>query len=152
MPVPMENIHRIHGEFPAGEAASRYENELRHVFMGKFPRFDLILLGLGEDGHTASLFPGTFALREDVRWVVAVPHDTPPPPLVDRVTLTLPVLKAAREVIFLVSGAGKAERLAQVLHGTYQPERMPAQAVKLGEGRLRWLVDQAAASLLNQQA
>jgi 6-phosphogluconolactonase len=152
IPLPSENVYRIHGELSSDVAAHSYEDELRRMFVGKLPRFDLILLGLGEDGHTASLFPGTPAVREDVRWAVAVQHDSPPLPLVDRVTLTLPVLNAAREVIFLVSGAGKAERLAQVLNGPYNIDRMPAQAVKPESGRLRWLVDKAAASLLDWQA
>ena len=105
--IPGENIHRIHGEQPPEPAALIYEKELRHFFGEQLPVFDLILLGLGSDGHTASLFPGSPALQEKKRWAVEVKHDAPPPPLVDRVTLTIPVLKEAREVIFLVSGNRK---------------------------------------------
>jgi 6-phosphogluconolactonase len=148
--IPAGNIHRIPGEFPAEEAAQKYEAELRIFFGGVTPRFDLVLLGLGGDGHTASLFPGNPAVRERTRWVVGVRHDTPPEPLVDRITLTLPVLNAAANVLFLVSGAGKADRLAQVLHGPFQPELLPSQGMRPVDGILRWLVDQAAAAKLTQ--
>jgi len=148
VPIPAENIHRIHGELPAEEAALDYEDELRHFFRYQTPRFDLILLGLGSDGHTASLFPGTPAVREKVRWVVGVDHRSPPPPLVNRVTLTPPALNAAANIIFLVSGTEKAERLAEVLQGPYQPELLPAQIVKPVDGHVCWLVDQAAADKL----
>jgi 6-phosphogluconolactonase len=144
--VPARNIHRIPGELEPLRAAARYEAQLRQFFAGDgLPRFDLILLGLGEDGHTASLFPGSPALHEQERWAVAVEHTTPPPPLVPRVTLTLPVLNAAAHVIYLVSGANKAERLAQVLHGPVALEPLPAQLVSPANGALLWLVDRAAA-------
>jgi 6-phosphogluconolactonase len=151
IPIPALNIHRIHGEHPAEEAAREYEEQTRLFFGGKVARFDLFLLGLGADGHTASLFPGTPALRETAHWVVAVKHDVPPPPLVDRVTLTIPVINASANVLFLVSGADKAERLVQVLHGPFQPELLPAQSVKPVNGAVRWLVDQAAAAKLSTQ-
>ena len=147
--IPDANIHRIQAELPAEEAALAYERELRQFFGDEIPCFDLILLGLGPDGHTASLFPGSPALRETSRWVVPVSHAAPPPPLVSRVTLTPPVLNAAAKVVFLVSGAGKAGRLVQVLRGPLQPERLPAQTVQPVTGRLLWLVDQAAAARLS---
>lgn len=147
VPVPEQNIHRIQGELPPEEAAMRYEQELR-AFFGEIPRFDLILLGLGEDGHTASLFPTSPALHEQTRWVVDVSHAVPPPPLVPRVTLTLPVINHAREVLFLVSGSTKAERVAQILHGATTPEELPASAVQPLNGNLTWLLDQPAAALL----
>jgi 6-phosphogluconolactonase len=143
IPIPPENIHRIRGELPAEEAARLYELELRRVSV---VRLDLVLLGLGPDGHTASLFPGTAALHEAARWTAAVPHTTPPPPLVDRVTLTLPVLNAAANVLFLVAGADKAEVLTRILRGPSQPDLLPAQAVRPVDGRLRWLLDRPAAS------
>jgi len=149
--IPLENIHRIPGELPAEEAAQDYEDELRRFFGGETPHFNLVLLGLGGDGHTASLFPGSPAVREKVHWVAAVRHRGQPPPLVDRVTLTLPVLNAAAQVLFLVSGAEKAERLVQVLHGSYQPDLLPAQAVKPVNGVVHWLVDKAAAVKLPPQ-
>jgi 6-phosphogluconolactonase len=151
IPVPGENIHHIYGEFPAEEAALKYEEELKRFFGNQIPRFDLVLLGLGGDGHTASLFPGNPALREKKRWAMAVRHNVPPPPRVDRVTLTLPVLNAAVQVIFLVSGAEKAERLAQTLNDPSQPDLLPAQAVRPIHGTVRWLVDQAAAVKLPPQ-
>jgi 6-phosphogluconolactonase len=146
IPIPPGNIHRIHGELPAEEAARDYEDELRRFFSKATPRFNLVLLGLGGDGHTASLFPGTPAVWEKRRWVVAVAHNVPPPPLVERVTLTLPVLNAAAQVLFLVSGVEKAERLAQVLHGPIHPDLLPAQAVKPVNGAILWMVDRAAAA------
>lgn len=146
--IPPENVHRIEGELPPEEAALRYEDELRKFFDG-VPRFDLILLGLGEDGHTASLFPDSPALHERTRWVVAVSHTTPPPPLVPRVTLTLPVINAARQVVFLVSGAGKAKRLAEVLHVPTPSPLLPASMVRPDSGELLWLLDQPAAALLS---
>jgi 6-phosphogluconolactonase len=142
-------VHRVHGELPPERAAAEYERALRLFFGdGGLPRFDLILLGLGEDGHTASLFPGSAALDEVARWAVAVPHSSPPPPLLPRVSLTLPVLNAAAQVVFLVSGAGKAERLAQVLTGP--GESLPAGRVHPTAGGLLWLVDRAAARALKE--
>jgi 6-phosphogluconolactonase len=150
--IPIGNIHRILGELPVEEAAQKYEDVLRHFFgSGSPPRFNLVLLGLGSDGHTASLFPGTPAVKEKKSWVAGVRHDVPPPPLVDRVTLTLPVLNAAAYVLFLVSGKEKAERLAQVLYGPIQPNLLPAQAVKPVNGTVTWLADQAAAAKLPPQ-
>jgi 6-phosphogluconolactonase len=103
IPIPTGNIHRVHGELPADEAAQDYEDELSFFFGSETPRFNLVLLGMGGEGHTASIFPGTPATREKARWVAAVSHNVPPPPLVDRVTLTLPVLNATARVLFLVS-------------------------------------------------
>ena len=113
------------------------------------PRFDLVLLGLGEDGHTASLFPGAAALSVTDRWVVASPPGTLPPP-VERVTLTFPVLNAARAVLFLVSGASKAAALRDVLEGRPTREQRPAAGVRPADGTLTWLVDEAAAGRLTR--
>lgn len=146
--IPPENIHRIQGELPPEEAALRYEDDLRKFFRDA-PRFDLILLGLGEDGHTASLFPDSPALHERTRWVVAVPHAFPPPPLVPRVTLTLPVLNAARQIAFLVSGASKAQRLAQVLRAPTASPSLPASMIRPDDGDILWMMDQSAAALLS---
>ena len=149
VPIPTQNVHRIRGEIDPEEAAVEYERTLR-TFFSPHPEqrgaeFDLVLLGMGDDGHTTSLFPGSAALHEQVRWVVA--H------YVDkvqswRVTLTPVVINAAAHVTFVVSGAGKAERLRQVLVGPYQPDILPAQIVKPDSERLLWLVDTAAAALL----
>jgi 6-phosphogluconolactonase len=149
VPIPSENIHRIHAENPdATEAAEEYIEALReffHLAAGLLPRFDLILLGMGPDGHTASLFPGTTAAFEQTRLVVA--------PWIEkfktyRITLTPPVLNHAACVIFLVSGEEKAKTLRAVLGGPYQPEHLPAQIVRPVDGRLLWMVDRAAAQLL----
>jgi 6-phosphogluconolactonase len=147
--LPIENIHRIHGELAPAQAAARYEDELHHFFGSRaLPRFDLILLGMGDDGHTASLFPGSAALLEQERWVLAVDHAAPPLPLVPRITLTLPVLNAAANVIFLVSGSSKAEKLAQALHNIVAPQPLPVQLIRPLNGSLLWLVDRAAAEKL----
>ena len=143
--IPPENIQRVHGELAPEHAAQKYEDKLREFFAGKAPRFDLVLLGLGEDGHTASLFPGAPGIRENSRWAVAVKHAVPPLPLVDRVTLTPPVINAAANVTFLVTGAAKAERLRQVLRDPYNPDRLPAQVVRPKDGKLFWFLDEAAA-------
>jgi 6-phosphogluconolactonase len=151
IPIPAGNIHRIQGELPVEEAAREYEEELRRFFGNETPCFDLVLLGLGEDGHTCSLFPGNPAVKEKKLWVAAVRHSVPPTPLVDRVTLTLPVLNAATQLFFLVAGTEKAERLRQVLYDPFQPDLLPAQAVKPINGTVHWLVDQAAAAKLPLQ-
>jgi polyphosphate glucokinase len=152
LPVPEANVHRIHGEDDPAEAASAYERELRVAFATPqgLPRceprsrFDLVLLGMGEDGHTASLFPGTAALQEKTKWVVAHHADATS---TWRVTLTPPVINAAAEVFFLVSGAQKAAMLHRVTEGPSQPDLFPAQMIAPRDGRLRWLVDAAATRL-----
>lgn len=149
VPVPPANVHRIQGEqWDAGQAAEAYERTLREYFRiaaGQFPCFDLVLLGMGPDGHTASLFPGTTALREQVHLVTAnwVEKFN-----AYRITLTPPVLNRAACVLFLVSGEEKAETLRAVLQGEEQPDRFPAQLIHPTGGSLVWLVDRAAARLL----
>jgi 6-phosphogluconolactonase len=147
VPVPAGNVHRMRGEeADAARAAAEHEAELRAFFSSDFsdqPRFDLVLLGLGADAHTASLFPGGEAVRERERWVVA--------PWVEklaswRLTLTPPVLNRAAAVIFLVQGEEKAEAVRAVLEGDPDPDRYPAQVVRPENGDLLWLVDDAAAS------
>lgn len=152
VPLPADNIHRVRAEKPDAErAAHEYEWTLRSVFNldeGQVPRFDLVLMGLGPDGHTASLFPGSDALRERTRLVVA--------PWVSaqssfRITMTLPVFNHAAYALFVVSGEGKAEALRSVLEGDLQPDRFPAQGVRPHEGRLAWFADRAAARLLRRE-
>ena len=143
--IPPENVHRILGELPAIEAARHYEVELRHVFGTPLSRFDLILLGLGSDGHTASLFPGSPVIHEEIRWASPVLLDPPPTPFVDRVTLTPPVINSAIDVIFLVSGTEKADILARVMQNVRRPDLLPAQVVSPVDGRLLWLLDRSAA-------
>ena len=152
LPIPPERVHRMQGERPDRDATARdYQALIARVFGhdadGPPPAFDLILLGLGPDGHTASLFPHNPALAETTRWVVAV-HDAPKPPP-DRLTLTYPVLNAAYEVLFVADGGGKAERVAEVLEGPPDPKRLPSQGVQPENGRLVWFLDRPAAARLN---
>lgn len=142
--IPVENVHRIEGVGDAAANASVYESELRGLFGDEeWPRLDLVMLGMGDDGHTASLFPGTSALAERRAWVVAN--------WVEklgawRVTLTAPTINAARRVLFLVTGAGKAERLREVLTGERDPARLPSQLIQPSDGILEWFVDRAASA------
>jgi 6-phosphogluconolactonase len=143
--VPVGGVHRMQGELPPDEAAASYEDELRAFFGAEgLPRFDLILLGIGSDGHTASLFPETPALEVTDRLAVANPV-----PKLDttRITLTAPVLNAARAVNFLVAGEGKAEALKEILEGDEDPRMYPAKLVRPSGGPA-WMVDRAAAGML----
>jgi 6-phosphogluconolactonase len=145
LPIPRDHIYRMRGEVDPEQAAGEYEGFLKAFFRGENTRFDLLLLGMGDDGHTASLFPHTAALREISRLVVAnhiEAKDT------WRITLTTRALNAAATIAFLVSGAGKAETLRRVLKGEPQPERLPSQLIKPAQGQLLWLVDAAAAEKL----
>lgn len=149
VPVPPENIHRVKSEIAeASEAADRYEETLRKLFRlstDQLPRFDLILLGLGSDGHTASIFPGSRVTKEKRRLVVASWVERLKS---SRITLTPPVLNKAETVVFLVSGLAKAPALHSVLEGEYQPEHLPAQLIRANKSNVLWLVDQEAASML----
>jgi 6-phosphogluconolactonase len=155
VPLPQPNIHRIRGEGDPLEAAAAYERELRHAFSvpegppRRAPgrRFDFVLLGLGEDGHTASLFPGTAALQETTRWVVA--HYVAAMSMW-RITLTPLLINAAADVAFIVSGREKTIALRRVIEGPYRPAELPAQGIAPRDGRLRWLVDAAAARHLRR--
>ena len=141
-------VHRMRGEMEdLNAAADLYAHELTALVDGGLPGFDLIFLGLGPDGHTASLFPNSAVLQERTRWVAPVLNAPKPPPR--RLTLTVPVLNAAREVIFLVSGKDKAAAVREVLQGTAPGEQYPAKLVQPTAGRLLWLLDKAAASSLS---
>lgn len=142
VPIPSQNVHRVLGESDPEVAAESYAEELGRIFRDAWPRFDLILLGLGTDGHTASLFPGAPVLEERKRAVVAVTAEYEDRPAC-RVTLTIPAINAARHVLFLVTGSSKAETLRAVLEGP--PGRFPAQLIQPIRGQLAWLVDAAAA-------
>lgn len=157
--APAACVHRMEGErTDLDAAAADYEARLARVCGtrprsagGPPPALDLVLLGLGPDGHTASLFPHARSLDERTRWVVATDPPAPPvAPPVRRITVTLPLLTRAANVLFLVEGEAKAERLAQVLEGPPDPGALPAQAVSPTKGRLVWLVDRAAASRLTR--
>ncbi len=146
VPVPSEQIHRMKGELPPYEAALDYEQQLRDYFRDDPPRLDLILLGMGDNGHTASLFPGLKAVHEQERWVVA---EYVAEVGMWRLTLTPLVLNLGRDVLFLVAGAGKASMLKQVLEGPFEPERRPAQIVRPSPGKVAWMIDAAAAASLS---
>lgn len=144
--LPAQNIFRIRGEIEPAQAAAEYDRTLRMFFRDSpGARFDLLWLGMGDDGHTASLFPGAAALDEQVQWVI---ENYVEAKKAWRITLTPPAINAAANVTFLVSGAGKAERLRQVLKGAYQPRELPAQLVNPVNGHLIWMVDSSAAALI----
>jgi 6-phosphogluconolactonase len=149
VPIPIQNIHRMPGEYADHtRAATEYEQTLKTFFevpAGKVPRFDLILLGMGDDGHTASLFPGTAALAEQERWVTANYVEKL---ATHRLTLTVPVINHAANVVFLISGESKASVLREVLEGEYQPQRFPSQFIRPEGGRLLFILDRAAAKEL----
>ena len=150
-PLKPEQVARIKGEYPDSEQAAReYEQAIRSYFKlakGQFPRFDLVLLGMGSEGHTASLFPGTKALHEKEciavsNWVGKL--------LMHRITLTAPAINHAARVIFMVTGADKAPALTAVLERFYEPDQLPAQLIQPVHGTLQWLVDSAAGGLLTR--
>jgi 6-phosphogluconolactonase len=148
VPLCPEQIHRIEGELEPQLAADRYESELRSSFRledAQSPHFDLVALGLGEDGHTASLFPHTEALHEISRLAAA---NHVPQREAWRITLTWPVINHARSVFFLVAGEGKAAILRDVLTGPLDPERLPSQLIWPSSGILTLILDKAAAALL----
>ncbi len=146
VPIPAAHVHRMRGELPPEEAAADYERQLKDYFKDEPPRLDLILLGMGDNGHTASLFPGLSAVHEQQRWVVA---ENVAEVGMWRLSLTPVVLNLAREAMFLVAGEAKASMLRQVLEGPYAPAERPAQIVRPTPGEVIWLVDAAAAEELS---
>jgi 6-phosphogluconolactonase len=152
VPLPPDNVHRIRGEREPTHAADEYELVLRRLLKPGATRarresFDLTLLDLGRDGHTASLFPGLSALRETGRWVLAEEVEAV---WMWRITLTPAVINASRAVTFVVAGDDKAEALTGVVAGLDQPDVLPAQAIRPSDGRLLWMVDEAAAGQLRK--
>ena len=147
--LPEQNVHRMRGEGDAVANARLYEDELRGYFDGEdWPQFDLVMLGMGDDGHTASLFPETRALDVRTAWVTAnwvEKFDT------FRVTLTATAINHARNVLFIVTGASKAARLQEVLYGAREPQRLPSQLIQPQAGALRWFLDEAAAAKLTRK-
>jgi 6-phosphogluconolactonase len=149
-PLEPEQVTRIKGEYPdAEQAALEYEKALREYFKlkdGEYPRFDLVLAGMGNEGHTLSLFPGTKALHAEGRvvvrnWVGKLDAE--------RITLTAPAASNAARIIFMVTGADKAPALKAVLEGPFEPEQLPAQLIQPRNGKLLWLVDTAAGGMLS---
>jgi 6-phosphogluconolactonase len=148
VPIPEANIFRMEGELDPEEAAARYESAIRNTLRlegAELPTFDLVALGMGDDGHTASLFPHTAGLHEFGRIVIAnhVPQKD-----AWRITLTSPVINQARNVIFLIQGADKAPVLKRVLLGPYDPETLPSQLIQPASGKITILLDEAAAAQL----
>lgn len=148
-PIPDDQVHVIRCEDNPKQSAADYENELRDFFDGDEPKFDVVLLGLGANGHTASLFPGSELLEEKERWVAAE--------FVDeigawRATLTPPAINAAHSVVFLVQGKEKAEAVQQIIEGDHNPNEWPAQIVEPEAGELHWFLDEAAALMLRTAA
>lgn len=148
-PLQPEQVTRIKGEYPdADQAALEYEKALRDYFKLKdseYPRFDLVLAGMGNEGHTLSLFPGTKALHADGRIVV---RNWVGKLCTDRITLTAPAACNSAEILFMVTGADKAPALKSVLEGPFEPDQLPAQLLQPRNGKLLWLVDTAAGSML----
>jgi len=146
VPVRSSNIHRIKGEEGSDKAASEYERDMRAFFgISGFPAFDLIILGIGEDGHTASLFPGSESLKEKARLAVPVYMQQTKS---SRITLTLPVLNNAGQIIFLVAGKSKSCIVRTILAGEEKGKQYPAGMVNSANNNIQWLIDQEAAGMV----
>ncbi|MEM7344853.1 MAG: 6-phosphogluconolactonase [Chloroflexota bacterium] len=145
--IPEQQIYTVDTTLPPDAAARAYEQTLANVFGGEqLPRFDLILLGMGDDGHTASLFPNHSLMQEQKRWVAPISDSPKPPP--ERVTLTLPIINNARRVAFVATGENKAAVLSEVLNpATF--EEIPAKLIQPTRGEIFWYVDEAAAAQLD---
>ena len=148
VPIPIDQVFPMWGEQNPEEYAQHYEGMLRKHFLKALPRFDLVLLGMGDDGHTASLFPGTAVLQEKEHLVQAYylePQD------MYRITLTAPCINQSRRIVFLTFGEKKANALYEVLEGKRNPEKYPAQLIQPQNGENIWFVDEAAAQKLSKQ-
>lgn len=145
VPLPPKNIYRIQGELPPQDAAEEYEKLIASYFINQEKRFDLVLLGLGADGHTASLFPESEALKETLLWATA---NYVPSQQVWRSTLTYPALTSARKIIFLVTGGGKAEIVKQIIENDQVSSKFPAAQVAAQHPNLTWVLDEESARLL----
>ncbi|GHO95557.1 6-phosphogluconolactonase [Reticulibacter mediterranei] len=150
VPIPANQIHRTPADEADRDAASEaYAREMRNVFgTNGVPKFDLIQLGMGPEGHTASLFPHQASLHEQQRLVMPVSVPKPPPA---RLTFTPPLLNAAAHILFLVTGADKEEAVQAVLEGDHQPDEYPAQIVQPSQGEVTWMLDTAAAAKLKKR-
>jgi len=159
VPIPAAQVHRIRGELAASQAAVMYEGELRAFLIerdGKIDpslreqrTFDFVFLGMGTDGHTASLFPGTHALHEEGRWVVT--QEPPAPSTISRVTLIPKVINASTEVRLLITGSLKADTVRLALEGPMRPEMLPVQLIAPRHGAMIWMLDREAAARLRQE-
>jgi 6-phosphogluconolactonase len=149
VPIPAENIFRWHGERDPAEAAHDYRAQLRQFFQTQsLPQFDLVFLGMGADGHTASLFPGTTALHAEADTIAVENYVEKLKSY--RLTLTAATLNQAQAIVFLIAGADKAATLKAVLEGDYQPDLYPSQLIQPARGTLTWIVDEAAAESLKK--
>ena len=151
IPIAAKQVHRMPADQPDRDVASQaYTLELQGTFgTDGIPRFDLIQLGMGPEGHTASLFPHQPSLHEQQRLVMPVITPKPPPP---RLTFTAPLLNAARHILFLVTGADKSDAVHAVLEGEYNPDEYPAQIVRPKDGEVTWMLDTAAAEKLRNRS
>lgn len=153
VPIPTNQIFPLNeAEKDVEMAASAYQAQLAGLFpgaTGQLPRFDLILLGMGPDGHVASLFPHHPLLRENERWIAAVSDSPKPPP--QRITFTLPLLNSARHILFIVTGSNKAEKVQAALNRAPSPDT-PASLVQPPDGEITWYLDQAAGKLVTDQS
>ena len=144
--IPISNIHFIPVNLSPVSAAAKYEKDLKRFFGKYAPRFDLVLLGLGENGHTASLFPGTKVIEEKAEGIRALYVEEEK---MFRITMTAPLINLAHHILFLVSGKGKAGILNKVIKSTYQPNNYPAQLIKPVDGELNWFADNGSGLFLN---
>jgi len=145
IPIPADNVHRVLTELDVVAAAEAYEMELKRFFPGDWPRFDLVLLGMGADGHTASLFPYSDGLQVEDRWFIS---NFALNRKIWRLTLTKKAINAARNIIIMINGAEKASMVAEVLKGEDNPQEKPIQFIKPTDGQLIWLLDEQVASKL----
>ncbi len=151
VPIPLDNVYRMKGEIDPEEAARQYGQMLKEKFIDEGP--DVLLLGMGDDGHTASLFPGTTALTETHHRCVAnhVPHDYIPAGTNWRITLTFPFINRSREIYILATGASKAKRIEEVLLGDEDVNRLPIRGVRPEPGQVTWFMDVAAAGMEDEE-
>jgi 6-phosphogluconolactonase len=145
VPIPRNQVHIMRTDLEPEAAAAEYERILRRYFEEDGASFDLVLLGMGDDGHTLSLFPGTQAVHEENKWVMAYYLKAQ---AMFRITLTAPIVNRSRKIAFLVAGAGKANALKQVMEGDYRPDTYPSQVIDPADGEVHWFLDKAAGELL----
>jgi 6-phosphogluconolactonase len=143
--IPAENIHVMRTDIPPEQSAAEYEKILREYFKEGETTFDLVLLGMGDDGHTLSLFPGTPVVHEEKAWVTSFFLKAQD---MYRITLTAPVVNQSACVIFMATGTGKSLTLKSVIEGTFNPDKFPSQIIRPEDGELHWFVDEAAAGAL----
>lgn len=145
--IPSDQIFRMNSEVATEKAADEYEKQLKEHFSNQEPSFDLILLGMGADGHTASIFPGSEVVNEQTKWVSTGYNSEQK---TQRITLTAPLINKAKNIFFAVYGEGKAKTLLNVLYGEYNPELLPSQLIKPVSGKLYWYIDEEAGRFITK--